>query len=298
MASAPPIAAQRSKVDLHLHTTYSDGDDSPADVAEACHDAGVKVAACTDHDTVEGVKEFAARAQRHGISWIAGCEITALWGETEVHCLAYFFDPEDVSFRERLSRVRQAEVQWWRSWFQRAGDAGVPVGFADVEARFGRDRIPYIGDLLEFFLKAARDDPRFASYVDTESLVRDWCRPGKPFHQPKPWRPTLAEVGAWIAEAGGVGVLAHPGRTLSGDVSRLAELRDCGIEGAEVWSTWHEPHQIAELASECDRLGLIATQGSDYHGVRLKSWVPWPGRAVVPAPDPLSIVDRLQKAAG
>jgi len=286
----------RTHVDLHLHTSLSDGDDAPGELAERCHRAGVRVAACTDHDTLAGAAAFGAAARRLGITPVPGCEITALWHGREVHCLAYFVDPGDAVLPGRLALVRGAELDWWRAWFRRAGAIGAPVTWADVEAKVGTDRVPYIGDLLDLFLVAVDGDPRFAGYPRGgrhDRFIGDWCRAGRALHVPKPWRPQLAEVAGWICDAGGVAVLAHPARSLGDEPWRLDELRGAGLAGVEVWSTWHDPAQIRRLAEECCRLGLIGTQGSDYHGARLKPWVPRPGVVPEGAPDPTAIVDEL-----
>ena len=294
--------AATSPVDLHLHTTFSDGDDTPEDLAELCAQAGVRVAACTDHDSVGGVAKFAKRAALYDITCIPGCEVTAVWQGAEVHCLIYFIDPGDAVLRERLDRVRHAELEWWREWFELVGELGAPVTWADVEARFGRERVPYIGDLIDLFLCSMDGDARFDRYPRHgrhDAFLADWSRPGKPLHKAKPWRPGLADVVGWAADAGGVAVLAHPARTLGADtVSSLVSLRRAGLAGIEVYSTWHRPEEIRELVQACGRHDLVATFGSDYHGPRLKPWVPRPGHAVLDAPNPLSILDDLKKRTG
>lgn len=295
-----PVADQPTDVDLHLHTLVSDGDESPAELARRCLAAGLRVVACTDHDSVAGVAEFAAVAEPAGLRVIPGCEVTVTWRGQELHCLAYFVDLHDEVFRDRIDNVRRVEVAWWRDWFDQAGTIGVPVDWATVARRFGADRVAYIGDYLDFFLDAAQGDPRFADYPrgNHAQLIKEWCKPGQPLNVPHPWRPELAEVVRWVAEAGGVTVLAHPARAFPADElpDRLAELAGLGLTGIEVWTTWHHHDDIDRLAGLCDQHGLVATQGSDYHGVRLKPWAPAPGLVPARAADPMEIVARLEAA--
>ncbi|TCB99654.1 PHP domain-containing protein [Micromonospora zingiberis] len=295
------VADQPTIVDLHLHSRFSDGDESPGDLARRCIAAGLRVAACTDHDTLDGVAEFAAVAEEGGVRAIPGCELTVTWRGHELHCLAYFVDPSQRALRARVDEVRRAEVAWWRDWFDQAGRVtGVPVDWTLAAQKFGADRVAYRGDYLDLFLGAATGDARFAGYPMGEhaSFIQDWCRPGKPLHVPYPWRPALADVVGWVAGAGGVTVLAHPARAFAADELpvRFAELVELGVTGVEVWTTWHDPTEIDRLHRLCEKHQLVPTQGSDHHGVRLKPWAPEPGLVPVDAPDPLDIVARLEQA--
>ncbi|MFD7505038.1 PHP domain-containing protein [Streptomyces sp. NPDC059850] len=294
-----PVATARTPVDLHLHSTVSDGDDTPADLARACVEAGLAVAALTDHDSVAGVAEFRAVAEPAGLTVVAGTEITVEWGGQEAHCLAYFVDPADPVFAARIDGVRGAEVEWWRTWFGRAADLGVGISWADVTQRFGADRVAFLGDYLDLFLTAAAGDPRFGGYERGgrhSRLIAEWCRAGQPLHVPHPTRPPLGDVARWIREAGGVAVLAHPARLRDEPETALARLRDLGVGGVEAWTTWHDPADTRRVLAACASLGLVASQGSDCHGGRLKPWSPAPGLVPEAAPDPMSMVERLHAA--
>ncbi|MCX4692891.1 PHP domain-containing protein [Streptomyces sp. NBC_01408] len=294
-----PTATVRTRVDLHLHSTVSDGDDTPGGLARKCADAGLRVAALTDHDSMAGFPEFRTVAEAAGLTVVAGAEVTAEWGGQETHCLAYFVDPDDELFRRRIGGVRGAEVDWWRAWFGQAADLGVDITWAQVEERFGEDRVAFLGDYLDLFLTRAGSDPRFSGYerggVHRE-LIAQWCREGQPLHVPHPRRPPLAEVARWIREARGVPVLAHPGRLRDEPETSLPLLRDMGFGGLEAWTTWHDPADTRRVLAACESLGLVPTQGSDFHGGRLKPWSPAPGLVPEAAPDPLEIVERLHDA--
>ncbi|BBA99205.1 putative phosphoesterase [Actinacidiphila reveromycinica] len=292
-------ATLATPVDLHLHTRHSDGDEAPADLARRCVDAGLHVAAVTDHNTVAGIAAF-EQAVGGRLTVVPACEVTATWRGEEAHCLAYLVDPHDLRFQERIGGVHDAELAWWRAWTDRAQAIGVPLTWDEVARRLGGHRVAYVGDYLALLLEAAQGDPRFAGYPteDYGRLVADWCRPGRPLHVEHPEKPDVVDVLSWIEEAGGVGVLAHPGQfvtALDGSecVALLEPLREAGLAGLEVWTSWHTPADSDRLAGVCDRLGLVATAGSDYHGVRVKPWAPRPGLLPALPVDPLAVIDAL-----
>ncbi|MGW1073089.1 PHP domain-containing protein [Streptomyces sp. NPDC002537] len=297
----PGVPAHRTTpADLHLHTRHSDGDESPAELARRCLAAGLRAAAVTDHNTLSGVGEF-TRAVHGALTVVPGCEITTEWRGEETHCLAYFVDPGDPRLLRGLRRVHDAELEWWRAWTDRAQHIGVPLTWDRVTDRLGGDRVAYVGDYLTLLVEAAGDDPRFTPYTPAsyDRLRADWCRPGKPLHIERPWRPHLPEVLHWIAEAGGVAVLAHPARALDAadetPTALLKPLHDTGLAGLEAWTSWHTPAQSAHLAQVCAELGLVATAGSDYHGPRVKPWVRGPGLLPALPPDPMAVLDALHE---
>ncbi|MEO3777399.1 PHP domain-containing protein [Micromonospora sp. B11E3] len=297
----PGVAATvATPVDLHLHTRCSDGDETPAGLAARCLAAGLRIVAVTDHNTMAGVEPF-ARAAGAALTVLPGCEITATWRGEEVHCLAYLVDPADPVLGERLRRVHDGELTWWRAWAGRAEELGVPLGWARVAARLGGDRVAYVGDYLALLAEAAGEDPRFRGYgPDTYwKIADDWCRPGQPLHVPQPWRPHLTEVLTWVADAGGVAVLAHPAALLASmsDAECLGTLREwatAGLAGIEVWTSWHTPEESARLERLCAAAELTPTVGSDYHGPRVKRWVSAPGLLPTRATEPYALVDALR----
>ncbi|MFI2606483.1 PHP domain-containing protein [Kitasatospora sp. NPDC018619] len=299
MRGAPATLA--TPVDLHLHTRCSDGDETPAELARRCVAAGLRVAAVTDHDTVAGVAAF-ERAAGGRLTVVPACEVTTEWRGRETHCLAYFVDPGDEAFRRRIGRLHDAELAWWGAWTDRARALGVPLDRAGVERRLGGGRVAFVDDYLALLLEAARDDPRFAPYADGEDrfarLAADWCRPGQPLYVEHPVMPGLVEVLSWVEQAGGVAVLAHPGRLTAGldaaEAAALLEpLRAAGLAGLEVWTSWHTPADSTRLAAVAERLGLVATAGSDYHGTRVKPWAPSPGLLPALPADPFAVLDAL-----
>ncbi|MFD5778887.1 PHP domain-containing protein [Streptomyces sp. NPDC126933] len=292
-------ATLATPIDLHLHTRHSDGDEAPGELAQRCVDAGLRVAAVTDHNTVAGIAAF-EKAVSGRLTVVPACEVTATWRGEETHCLAYFVDPHDLRFKERIGGVHDAELAWWRTWTDRVQAIGVPLTWDDVARRIGGHRVAYVGDYLALLLEAAHGDPRFAEYTSEAygRLVADWCRPGQLLHVEHPEKPDVIDVLSWIDEAGGVAVLAHPGQFVTGldsseCVTLLEPLREVGLAGLEVWTSWHTPADSGRLADVCNLLGLVATAGSDYHGVRVKPWAPRPGLLPALPADPLTAIDAL-----
>jgi predicted metal-dependent phosphoesterase TrpH len=275
-------------IDLHLHSTFSDGSLTPGALAEAAAARGVTVAACTDHDSFAGSAEFRAAFEGLGGRAVAGCEVSATWKGHEVHCLVYATSRADLVARVRSHHARRL------AWFHRSVDvvaeAGIPLTRAAVESAVGPDRVPYYGVFLRLFLEAAAGDRRFAGHRadDLMALQRQWFEPGRPFYVEEPAGPHLADVLGWARDAGGVPVLAHPGRLLLGAPDPGAELRtlrDAGLAGLEVRTTWHDTAQVEALAALCAEHRLAATAGSDFHGTDVKPWATAPGRLPRGGPD-------------
>ncbi|RGD55439.1 PHP domain-containing protein [Kitasatospora xanthocidica] len=287
-------------VDLHLHSRASDGDHTPEELARRAASAGVTVAACTDHDTLASADAFRTAFEALGGRCVTGCEVTTSWLGRETHLLVYgTLDPD---FVRRVRRVHDDHLACLRQRVEAARDIGVPVSWEETEALVGADRIPYFGEILRLVQRKAAADERFAHYTpDTLlDLQRDWFEEGRPLYVPDPERPSLPEVIGWARAARGVPVLAHPARLL-GQVPESADalpgLRDAGLAGLEAWTTWHSPAEVRTVLDLCSRLGLVPTQGSDFHGTRIKPWATGPG--LVPdggASDPQALVDVLLAA--
>ena len=290
------LGTRPTPVDLHLHTLASDGDDDPAALADRCAEVGLRVAAVTDHDTMAAVKAFdAAAGDRFTV--VPACEISTTDGGAEAHLLAYW--PDGPAFTERLARVHDADLGYWRAWVAAAGAFGVPLTWVDVEREFGVDRVVPPMAYQDLLLRAAGDDPRFAGYAGQyRRLKADFCRPGGPLHVPLPWVPDLVDAIGWVVDAGGSAVLAHADQDREVDADHLRALRDAGLAGVEVWTTWHTPAQSARLAALAAEVDLVATAGSDHHGARVKPWSPAPGLLPADPVDPLAAVDALHDRRG
>lgn len=250
------------RIDLHTHSTASDGTDSPAALVEAAGRAGLDVVAITDHDTTAGWAQAEA-ARPAGLTLVRGMELSCT-GEGEdgrpvaVHLLAYLFDPDDRAFAVERERLRAERVDRLRAMAAKMVAAGLPIDPDAVLADVAVAGRPHLARALVAAGVVADVDEAFARFLYT----------GGPFYVDKVDTPLDGAV-AMVAAAGGVGVLAHArarrrGRVLSlGHIRRLA---GAGLAGLEIDHPDHAPADRAELTALAAELGLLRTGSSDYHG--------------------------------
>lgn len=246
--------------DLHTHTTASDGKLSPAELLGAAADAGVSVLAITDHDTVAGLLELHEPA-RGQCSVIAGIELSTTWKKTGIHILGLNIDPGNATLAAGIRRQQTAREQRAEIIAARLAKLGLVDTLAGAAA------------IANDTAQLAR--PHFAQYLVESGQVgslqlayRKYLGPGKAGDVRDFW-PPMPEVIDWIAAAGGVAVLAHPGKYRLSKL-KLAELvqdfRAAGGRGLEVISGQQEPALTAQLGALANRHGLYASCGSDFHG--------------------------------
>jgi predicted metal-dependent phosphoesterase TrpH len=246
--------------DLHSHSTASDGTLTPAELVVRAAGCGVDVLALTDHDTTDGIAEAEAEAGRAGIVLIPGVEVSVTWEKRTIHVLGLGVDRRDTRLQDGLSGLRR-----FRDW--RAAEMG---------RRLARHRIP---DALEG-ARALASGPalsrtHFARFLvnggharSVGEAIKRWLSQGRPGHVPGQWA-SLEDAVGWIRGAGGVAVIAHPGRyKVSATRMRrlLAEFSACGGSGIEVISGSHSPAQVQHFTRVARDNGLYASCGSDYHG--------------------------------
>jgi predicted metal-dependent phosphoesterase TrpH len=245
-------------IDLHLHTTASDGRLSPQDLVREAHQAGLTTISVTDHDTTAGIAAAVAEARAHGLACIPGIEITALHQGRDVHMLAYFFDPESEELGGFLKRQREDRR---RRLFEMAGALdrlGVPVdpGPLREAATPGSGRAPGRPLLAAALVRAG--------HVATIAEAFDkFLAEGRPAYAPRQGA-SPAEVIALVTRARGLTSLAHPGK-LRLD-SLIPELAAQGLPAIEVHHSDHTPVDTARYRELADRFELLVTGGSDYHG--------------------------------
>ena len=285
-------------VDLHMHTVASDGDLTPEELVARCAEQGLTTIAVTDHNATRNVERARVACEEQGMELIPACEISTRWRDREHHLLAYFVPLDDPVFAERIERVRAADLDRSRRWVSNAEREGFALRWSDVEALVGADRVPPFALLSRALLETSGDDPRLASYRQSRGrLFGDWFAAGKPLAADKPYQPELPEAIAWVREAGGVPVLAHPGATL-GDLdpeASFAELQGEGLGGVEAWTTWHRPEQSERFQVMAGAAGLTYTAGADFHGPTVKPFVANPGQVTHNGPE---VLDGLLRARG
>jgi predicted metal-dependent phosphoesterase TrpH len=245
-------------IDLHLHTTASDGRLSPTQLVARAALAGVHVLAVTDHDTTDGYDEAAAEAARRDVQLIAGIEITAVERGRDVHMLAYFFDRHESGFADFLIAQRATRVARIADMAARLEALGLPI---DIEQVLTEARTHSSKSIGRPRLARAMID---AGYVATVREAFDkWLGQGCPAFVQRTGA-TPENVIAIVHRAGGLVSLAHPGRTKLDE--RIPALRDAGLDAIEVYHSDHDRQMAREYLALARRLGLLISGGSDYHG--------------------------------
>lgn len=246
-------------IDLHCHSTASDGALSPTDLVIRAREKGVTHLALTDHDTVNGLAEAKDASRAQGLSLITGTELSCLWKSRTIHVVGLDFEVGNAGFQAALER--QNENRWAR-------------------ARMIAERLDKlkVSDLLERATIVSGGDvpgrPHFARVLVEAGVVKDHAQAfkrhlgnGKPGDVKAYW-PELSEVVRWINEAGGIAVLAHP-RKYQLTATKLRELtadfRRAGGQGIEVSTSGQSSGDLGFLAELCRRESLLASQGSDFH---------------------------------
>ncbi|MCM0678896.1 PHP domain-containing protein [Micromonospora phytophila] len=254
--------SSRPRIDLHTHSTASDGTLSPAELVRAAAEAGLDVVAITDHDTTAGWAP-ALRALPPGLSLVRGAEISCRWYGQEpavpLHLLAYLFDPDAPELVAELARVRAArEVRGERIVTLLRAD-GIDVSWPEILAGAGGGAVgrPHIAAAL---IRAG------LVATTTEAFGPDWL--GERYRLPKEDIDVFRAV-RLVRAAGGVPVFAHPRATRRGRIvpdELIAELAAVGLAGLEADHEDHSPAERAHVRALADDLGLLVTGSSDFHG--------------------------------
>lgn len=254
--------------DLHCHSTVSDGLMAPADLVRRAKINGVELLALTDHDELGGLGQAKDAAADEGIRFVDGVEISISWGNDHtVHVVGLGVDPDNASLASGLQRVRSG----------RDARAGLMAAELDRVGIHGA----YEGALRYAGNPALVSRSHFARYIvetglakDTKSVFDHWLAKGKPGYVSHTWA-TMDDALSWIIGAGGIAVIAHPGRYRLSRAERrdlLGEFKDLGGGGIEVLSGSQKDDEVAEFARLAREFGFLASRASDFHGPG-ESWI-------------------------
>jgi predicted metal-dependent phosphoesterase TrpH len=247
-------AAPAAFVDLHMHTTASDGLRAPSDVVRAAKAARLAAIAITDHDSVSGLAEAQIAGVAHGVRIVNGVELSAVEGEAETHLLGLHIRDVLVIDRE-LALLRDMRERRGQQIVKKLSAIGVLVTYDDVLQQAGGGAVgrPHVARALVADGWATDVRDAFDRYLGA----------GKPAYVAKD-QLCMADAIAIIHSAGGLAVLAHPGG--AGTRERLSALAELGLDGVEVKHPGHSPSDTSRLNSLTAQLGLLASGGSDWHG--------------------------------
>jgi 3',5'-nucleoside bisphosphate phosphatase len=257
--------------DLQSHSLHSDGELPAAKVVENAAEAGVQLLALSDHDTVDGVDEALAAGALHGVRVVPATEISAVDGAYEdLHVLGYGIDHRSALLAERLLDARGDRERRAEAMATRLRGLGFQIDQAPIDARREAGKPVGRPHLAAAVLAHPANTERLAEegHSDVSSFIPAYLIQGRPGYVART-HPTVEEAIAWIHDAAGVAVWAHPFWDVKADEEVLAAIdryRALGLDGVEVFYPAHTPEQTALLAKRCAELGLLATGSSDYHG--------------------------------
>ena len=253
-------------IDLHLHTTASDGRCSPKELVDRAAAAGVSVMAVTDHDTTQGIDDAASAARAHGLEVVAGIEITAVESARDIHILGYFINPADIQLAGFLIRQRTQRIARVKAVGDRLTLLGMPIDITPLIAQAREDGGRSVGRP-----QIARAMVAAGYVADTREAFDRWLATGRPAFVPRAGAPP-EEVIRMLRGAGGLASLAHPGQTAVD--SRILAYADAGLDALEVYHPDHDKTSTERYRALAARLKLLATGGSDFHGDPSHGWEP------------------------
>lgn len=250
----------RIKVDLHCHSTFSDGVLAPAQLAARAHANGVQVWALTDHDELSGLADARSIAEATGIRFIPGVEISVTWAKQTVHVLGLAIDELDTELNAGLAEIRKGRLLRAREMADRLTALGIPDSYEGA-LKFAAN--PLLISRTHFARFLVEN-----GYCKNMQMVFDkYLGENKPANVPVHWS-TLEEAVGWIIGAGGRAVIAHPGRYAYSPMqfdALFEQFKDIGGEAIEVITGSHTLEQYVEYAGVARRYGFMASCGSDFH---------------------------------
>ena len=264
---ARPSREERRVIDLHCHSTCSDGSETPGRVVELAAEAGLAAVALTDHDGLDGVEAAATRALELAIGFVPGCEVSCKFSPGTMHLLCYFVEPGDGPLQQQLVRLRRDRETRNERLVARLNELGIPITLEQVGRVAGTAGAGSTGGAIgrPHFARVLAEMGAVSSYQDAfDSLLAK----GGPAYIPKAFvdAPTTIEA---ATGSGALAVLAHP-FSLGLEPPELdrtvGELAAAGLTGVECWYGGYSKSERAWLLELAGRHGLVATGGSDFHG--------------------------------
>jgi len=248
-------------VDLHSHSVVSDGTLSPSAVAERAAARGVRVWSLTDHDEVAGQAEASQAARALGLTYVPGVEISVSWGNETIHIVGLLIDPENSRLKSGLAVTRNGREQRAQQMARQLASVGIPGAFEGALVYVGNPDLISRTHFARYLVEIGR-------CKDLQDVFHHYLVPGKPGYVPMRWA-RLEDAIEWIIGAGGIAVVAHPGRyqlTRAELKVFLGQFKRMGGGAIEVVTGSHTPDQYREFARYATQFGFLASRGSDFHG--------------------------------
>jgi predicted metal-dependent phosphoesterase TrpH len=246
--------------DLHSHSDASDGTLSPEALAARAHGNGVQLWALTDHDELAGQARALQAAQALGLDYLTGVEVSVTFAGETVHIVGLGFDADDATLARELAAMRAGREQRAREMAAGLAEAGIGGAFEGAQKYVGN---PDLISRTHF----ARYLVEIGACADTHEVFRRYLTDGKPGYVAHRWA-QLGDAVRWITQAGGVAVIAHPGRykfTANEEYALFSEFKAHGGQAVEVVTGSHQPADYVRYAGMAREFGLLASRGSDFH---------------------------------
>jgi predicted metal-dependent phosphoesterase TrpH len=248
------------RVDLHSHSTISDGLLTPSELVRYAASQGVNTLALTDHDDIAGLDEARQEANKYDIQLVNGVEISVTWRKRTLHIVGLRVDPEYPELASGLSKLREGRIERARRIANELSKVGIHGSYEGAR-EYASERIISRTHFARFLVEKGHAK-------DIKSVFKKYLVKGKPGYVTHHWA-TLEEAVSWIRESGGVAVIAHPGRYELGKTlinELFTEFKLLGGTAIEVISGSHGPGQSGMFADYARQFGLLSSRGSDYHG--------------------------------
>ncbi len=246
--------------DLHCHSVVSDGTLTPEALAERAAANGVQLWALTDHDEVGGLHRAAAAAKVAGIRFLTGVEVSVTFCNETVHIVGLGFDADDAAIRQGLYDTRNGRGPRAREIAEQLGRVGISGAYEGALRFVGNPELISRTHFARFLVEEGH-------CRDTSEVFRKYLTEGKPGYVPHRWA-SLGDAIRWIRDAGGVAVIAHPGRykfSANEEYALFTEFKAHGGQGVEVVTGSHTPAEYVEYADKAREFGFAASRGSDFH---------------------------------
>jgi predicted metal-dependent phosphoesterase TrpH len=244
-------------VDLHMHTTASDGRFTPSQLAKAAHDQGLRVIALADHDRVDNVLPLQQEAAQYGIYVVPGVEVSCLWGETQYHLLVYNVDVTDSRVTGSFEEAKSKYADICREGLRQLAEKDMPIDPAVLHlCTAGQPIAPY--HIFQAIIKHEYAPNMKEAHELAKTVGVDFLP-----------QPIMSDVITSARESGAIPILAHPARAEPGfkppDEATLNDMIDAGLMGFEVWHPYHSSYDVAYYLKLCTDRELLSSSGSDTH---------------------------------
>ncbi|SFH94684.1 hypothetical protein SAMN04515618_106111 [Collimonas sp. OK307] len=247
-------------VDLHCHSNVSDGTLAPKEVAARAKANGVDIWALTDHDEVGGISEARAAAAALDLQYVAGVEISITWACQTIHIVGLQIDETNPELVQGLIATRGGRERRAHEMAAQLATVGIPDAFEGALKHVGNPDLISRTHFARYLVEIGR-------CADTSEVFRNFLTEGNPGYVPHRWA-SLEQAVRWIRGAGGVAVVAHPGRYKLSDLAFdafFSEFKQLGGAAIEVMTGSHTPDQYAYYAKVAANYGFLASRGSDFH---------------------------------